>query len=96
MSGIDRLRRLADEAWSEDWYEANDLVFRLDAYESADEDAAYIAAMNPEVGRALLDVVDAVKQMQAAKWGPAFGAAMSYLNDSLEDLDALLDEQEQA
>ena len=102
MSGIDRLRRLADEPAGDEWYASNDLADVLrDSYgwvggPSPAADAAWIAAMNPEVGRALLDVVEAARGAVAdversdEVWG------LPDLEEAIARLDALLDEQDQA
>ena len=106
--GIDRLRRLAEEATPGRWkprqpdgdcwfvwrdnddpgYQAVAECVVSDGYDLDAEgaDAAYIAAMNPDVARALLDVVAAARD--AEEWVPGFD-----LSDALNRLDALLGDQ---
>ena len=93
MSGIDRLRRLADEATRGPWRaNGGDVCGRrfLVAWDLLHRDADYVAAMNPEVGRALLDVVEELRIAQRQNCGCVSNGP------ALDRLDALLDEQEQA
>ena len=112
MSGTGRLRRLVGEATPGPWRtNGSDVHGRrfLVAWDLLHRDAAYIAAMNPEVGRALLDVVGEARSMPHEPWccvevhGDCCGwkpedceCNRQKVSRAVYALDALLDEQDQA